>query len=93
MTEFVCGHVYWPYSVNSRACANSVYQALLSPLLEPGNKANICVAYLCHKEQYENHGGQYEDEPSEEPVGSTGEVGEKQCHDRVHHTDHGNEEN
>ena len=39
VTEFVRGRVYWPSSVNSRACANSVYQALLSPLLEPGNEA------------------------------------------------------
>ena len=39
MTEFVRGHVYWPCSVNSRACANSGYQALLSPPLEPGNEA------------------------------------------------------
>ena len=36
MTEFVCGHVYWPCSVNSRAW----YQALLSPLLQPGNEAS-----------------------------------------------------
>ena len=50
-------------------------------------------AYFCHEEQNENRGSQYEDEPSEEPVGSTGEVGEKQCCNRVHHTDHGNEEN
>ena len=34
VTEFVRGHVYWPCSVNSRACANSGYQALLSPPLE-----------------------------------------------------------
>ena len=40
VTEFVCGYVYWPCSVNSRACANGVYQALLSPPLEPGNEAN-----------------------------------------------------
>ena len=43
-TEFICGHVYWPCSVNSRACANSVYQALLSPPLEPGNEAKGAVA-------------------------------------------------
>ena len=41
VTEFVRGHVYWPSSVNSCACANSVYQALLSPPLEPGNEANV----------------------------------------------------
>ena len=41
VTEFVRGHVYWPCSVNSRACANSVYRALLSPPLEPGNEARV----------------------------------------------------
>ena len=40
VTEFIRGHVYWPCSVNSCACANSVYQALLSPPLEPGNEAS-----------------------------------------------------
>ena len=46
MTEFVRGHVYWPCSVNSRACANGVYQALLSPPLEPGNEASHDHAIL-----------------------------------------------
>ena len=40
VTAFVRRHVYWPSSVNSRACTNSVYQALLSPPLEPGNEAS-----------------------------------------------------
>ena len=44
MTELVHGHVYWPSSINSRACANSVYQALLSPPLEPGNEATTPLA-------------------------------------------------
>ena len=44
MTEFVRGHVYWTCSVNCRTYANSVYQALLSPPLEPGNEAMVVRA-------------------------------------------------
>ena len=39
VTEFVRRRLYWTCSINFRACANGVYQALLSPPLEPGNEA------------------------------------------------------
>ena len=51
MTEFVHGHVYRSCSVNSHACTNSVYQALLSPPLESGNEAILEVASDGQKDQ------------------------------------------
>ena len=46
VTEFIRGHVYWPYSINFRTCTNSVYQALLSHPLEPGYEASVCVTIV-----------------------------------------------
>ena len=41
VAEVVHGYICCCVSINSCSCVNSVYQALLSPPLEPGNEANV----------------------------------------------------